>query len=106
MAAPTSVSAYLHSAAIVAAGVFLLGRVYPLLLLSPALLDTLLVMGLPSMNVGAALVLARDRLKPLLAYSTIGQYGYVVVMRSLGTGAPGSGRSRASSRLGRYNRDI
>ena len=87
MAAPTPVSAYLHSAAMVAAGVFLIGRFYPLLLLSPTLLDALLVVGLVSMIVASLLALTRDRLKPLLAYSTIAQYGYVVVMLSLGTGA-------------------
>ena len=87
MAAPTPVSAYLHSAAMVAAGVFLIGRFYPLLLLSRPLLDALLVVGLTSMIVASLLALTRDRLKPLLAYSTIAQYGYVVVMLSLGTGA-------------------
>ena len=87
MAAPTPVSAYLHSAAMVAAGVFLLGRVYPLLLLSPALLDALLAIGLTSMIAGSILALTRDRLKPLLAYSTIAQYGYVVTMLGFGTGA-------------------
>ncbi|HEY8600595.1 MAG TPA: proton-conducting transporter membrane subunit, partial [Thermomicrobiales bacterium] len=87
MAAPTPVSAYLHSAAMVAAGVFLIGRVYPLILLSRALLDALLVVGLLSLIIGSTLALTRDRLKPLLAYSTIAQYGYVVVMLGLGTGA-------------------
>jgi multicomponent Na+:H+ antiporter subunit A len=87
MAAPTPVSSYLHSAAMVAAGVFLLGRVYPLLRLSPGLLDALLVIGLLSMGVGSALALTRDTLKQLLAYSTIAQYGYVVTMLGLGTGA-------------------
>ncbi len=87
MAAPTPVSAYLHSAAMVAAGVFLLGRIYPLLRLSPFLLDLLLVVGLLSMIFGSVLALTRDVLKQILAYSTIAQYGYVVVMLSLGTSA-------------------
>jgi multicomponent Na+:H+ antiporter subunit A len=91
MAAPTPVSAYLHSAAMVAAGVFLLGRVYPLLLLSTPLLNALLVVGFLSMIVGSTLALTRDHLKPLLAYSTVAQYGYVVVMLGLGTGAGVSG---------------
>jgi len=84
MAAPTPVSAYLHSAAMVAAGVFLIGRVYPLLQKSDFLLDALLVVGLASMAVGGVLALTRDVLKQLLAYSTISQYGYVVFMYGLG----------------------
>ena len=87
MAAPTPVSAYLHSAAMVAAGVFLLGRTYPLIRLSDRLLDALLVVGLLSMTIGAVLALTRDKLKQVLAYSTIAQYGYVVVMLGLGTSA-------------------
>lgn len=84
MAAPTPVSAYLHSAAMVAAGVLLLGRVYPLIQKSDLLLDSLLVVGLLSMAVGGVLALTRDVLKQLLAYSTVSQYGYVVVMYGLG----------------------
>jgi multicomponent Na+:H+ antiporter subunit A len=84
MAAPTPVSAYLHSAAMVAAGVLLIGRVYPLLQKSEVLLDTLLVVGLLSMAVGGVLALTRDVLKQLLAYSTIAQYGFVVTMYGLG----------------------
>jgi multicomponent Na+:H+ antiporter subunit A len=84
MAAPTPVSAYLHSAAMVAAGVLLIGRVYPLLQKSDFLLDSLLIVGFASMAVGGILALTRDVLKQLLAYSTISQYGYVVVMYGLG----------------------
>jgi multicomponent Na+:H+ antiporter subunit A len=84
MAAPTPVSAYLHSAAMVAAGVLLIGRVYPLLQKSDVLLDVLLVFGLLSMAVGGLLALTRDVLKQLLAYSTIAQYGFVVTMYGLG----------------------
>ena len=84
MAAPTPVSAYLHSAAMVAAGVLLLGRVYPLLQESGFLLNVLLAVGLLSMAIGGILALTRDVLKQLLAYSTISQYGYVVFMYGLG----------------------
>ena len=84
MAAPTPVSAYLHSAAMVAAGVFLIGRVYPLLARIDWLLDALVVVGLLSMAVGGVLALTRDVLKQVLAYSTISQYGYVVTMFGLG----------------------
>ncbi len=84
MAAPTPVSAYLHSAAMVAAGVLLIGRVYPLIQKSDFLLNSLIVVGLASMAVGGILALTRDVLKQLLAYSTISQYGYVVFMYGLG----------------------
>jgi len=89
MAAPTPVSAYLHSAAMVAAGVFLLSRLHPLLASSPALLDGLLAVGVVSMAVGGLLALSEDHLKRLLAYSTIAQYGYVVTMLGVG-GAAGA----------------
>ena len=84
MAAPTPVSAYLHSAAMVAAGVLVLGRIHPLLALDPAVLDLLLVVGFASILVGGLLALAQDELKQILAHSTISQYGYVVVLYGIG----------------------
>jgi multicomponent Na+:H+ antiporter subunit A len=84
MAAPTPVSAYLHSAAMVAAGVLLIGRVYPLLQKSQFLLGAMLVIGAATILVGGLIALTRDVLKQLLAYSTISQYGYVVFMFGLG----------------------
>jgi multicomponent Na+:H+ antiporter subunit A len=84
MAAPTPVSAYLHSAAMVAAGVFLLSRVHPLIETSRFLLDALLVIGLASMAVGGVLALSGRELKQILAHSTISQYGYVVAMLGIG----------------------
>ena len=87
MAAPTPVSAYLHSAAMVAAGVFLIGRVYPLIRPFDWLLDCLLVVGLLSMAVGGIIALTRDNMKQVLAYSTISQYGYVVTMFGIGSDA-------------------
>ncbi len=85
MAAPTPVSAYLHSAAMVAAGVFLVGRFYPLIDDYPRLLDGIWIVGLVSMAVGGIIALTRDNLKQILAYSTISQYGYVVFMFGLGS---------------------
>jgi multicomponent Na+:H+ antiporter subunit A len=90
MEAPTPVSAYLHSAAMVAAGVLLLGRVHPLLALNDIVLDGLLVVGLASIAVGGVLALAQDELKQILAHSTISQYGYVVALYGIG-GAAASG---------------
>ena len=90
MAAPTPVSAYLHSAAMVAAGVLVIGRVHPLLARSDVVLDGLLAVGLASVLVGGALALAKDELKQILAHSTISQYGYVVMLYGIG-GAAGAG---------------
>ncbi|HYJ13395.1 MAG TPA: NADH-quinone oxidoreductase subunit L, partial [Thermomicrobiales bacterium] len=84
MAAPTPVSAYLHSAAMVAAGVFLVRRFYPLVQQVDWLMDAMLVVGFLSIAVGGIISLTRDNLKQILAYSTISQYGYVVVMFGLG----------------------
>ena len=84
MAAPTPVSAYLHSAAMVAAGVFLVGRTYPLMARFDWLLDGFIIVGLLSMAVGGVLALTRDVLKQILAYSTISQYGYVVFLFGIG----------------------
>ncbi|WP_217921263.1 hydrogen gas-evolving membrane-bound hydrogenase subunit E [Miltoncostaea oceani] len=91
MAAPTPVSAYLHSAAMVAAGVLVLGRVHPLLALDDRVLDGLLVIGLASVVVGGLLALAQDELKQILAHSTISQYGYVVAMYGIGGEAGAAG---------------
>jgi multicomponent Na+:H+ antiporter subunit A len=93
MAAPTPVSSYLHSAAMVAAGVFLIGRFYPLIQLDERLLDALLVIGALSMAVGGVIALTRQHLKQILAYSTISQYGYIVVMFGLGDDAGVMGAS-------------
>ena len=84
MVAPTPVSSYLHSAAMVAAGVFLIGRIYPLVMLDSRIMDGLVIIGGASMLVGGLVALTRDTFKQVLAYSTISQYGYVVVMFGLG----------------------
>ena len=84
MAAPTPVSAYLHSAAMVAAGVLVLGRVHPILARSEAVLTVLTVVGAASIVVGGVFALGQDVLKQVLAYSTISQYGYVVLLYGIG----------------------
>jgi multicomponent Na+:H+ antiporter subunit A len=84
MVAPTPVSSYLHSAAMVAAGVFLLARILPMVHRAELLPQALVVVGVVSIAAGGILAVGRDDMKQLLAYSTIGQYGYVVVMLGLG----------------------
>ncbi len=83
MAAPTPVSAYLHSAAMVAAGVFAISRFYDLFHLSSLLPGILVAVGLSSMLVGGILALTAAAFKQVLAYSTIAQYGYVVYLLGL-----------------------
>ncbi len=83
MAAPTPVSAYLHSAAMVKLGVFLIARVYPML----ANLDCwgfVGVVGLVTMVVGAILALLTYDLKGILAYTTVSQLGYLIGFYGLG----------------------
>lgn len=84
MVAPTPVSSYLHSAAMVAAGVFLIARLLPLVELAAWLPEILIAIGLCSIIIGGTLALSRDDIKRVLAYSTIGQYGYVLVLLGLG----------------------
>ncbi|GGB55325.1 monovalent cation/H+ antiporter subunit A [Blastomonas aquatica] len=80
MAAPTPVSAYLHSATMVKAGVFLLARLWPVL--SGTELYTVIVtsVGLITMLMGAWVALFKHDLKGILAYSTISQLGLLVML--------------------------
>ncbi len=84
MVAPTPVSAYLHSAALVAAGLFAAIRVYPVIAGVPAVARLIQVTACATILVGSALALSSDRLKHVLAYSTIAQFGYGYLLLSLG----------------------
>ncbi|MCS6836474.1 MAG: DUF4040 domain-containing protein, partial [Anaerolineae bacterium] len=83
MSAPTPASAYLHSATMVKAGVYLLARLYPVMHGSSAWSDTLVLFGLATMLVGAFFALSNRDLKGLLAYSTISQLGALVALIGL-----------------------
>jgi multicomponent Na+:H+ antiporter subunit A len=85
MVAITPVSAYLHAATMVKAGVYLLMRFSPLFADQPAWVGTLLVIGLTTAIVGALLALRQYDLKALLAYSTVSQLGLLVATTGLGT---------------------
>lgn len=87
MIAPTPVSALLHSATVVAAGVFLLARFLPVLAALPGLQDTLVLLGFVSLLTGGLVALRRQGLKDVLAWSTISQYGYVTILLGLGAQA-------------------
>ncbi len=83
MAAPTPVSAYLHSATMVKAGVFLLARLYPALSGTETWFYTVTLVGLATLLVGAVTALFRHDLKGLLAYSTISHLGLITLLFGL-----------------------
>ncbi len=83
MEGPTSVSALIHAATMVAAGVFLLGRVYPLF--NEQELNILAVIGCLTAFMAATIALSQNDLKRILAYSTISQLGFMVM--GMGVGA-------------------
>ncbi len=85
MAAPTPVSAYLHSATMVKAGVFLLARLYPALADSEWWFYIVTLTGLTTLVVGAILALFQHDLKGLLAYSTISHLGLITLLFGLDT---------------------
>ena len=85
MAAPTPVSAYLHSATMVKAGVFLLARLWPALAGTQEWFLIIAPVGLVTMLVGAWIALFRDDLKALLAYSTVSHLGLMVMLLGFGT---------------------
>lgn len=85
MAAPTPVSAYLHSATMVKAGVFLLARLYPVLSGTDAWLISVSAIGAFTLVYGAYMAMYRDDFKGLLAYSTISHLGLITLLFGLST---------------------
>ncbi|MFM2450892.1 MAG: multicomponent antiporter subunit [Pseudomonadota bacterium] len=83
MAAPTPVSAYLHSATMVKAGVFLLARMYPALGGSEPWFWIVSLTGLATLMLGAYMALFKHDLKGLLAYSTISHLGLITLLFGL-----------------------
>ncbi|MCU0952546.1 MAG: DUF4040 domain-containing protein, partial [Burkholderiaceae bacterium] len=85
MAAPTPVSAYLHSATMVKAGVFLLARMYPALSGTEQWFWLVSLTGLATLLVGAYIAIFKHDLKGLLAYSTISHLGLITLLFGLDT---------------------
>ncbi len=83
MAAPTPVSAYLHSATMVKAGVFLLARLYPALGGTEPWFWIVSLTGLATLLLGAYVALFKHDLKGLLAYSTISHLGLITLLFGL-----------------------
>ncbi|GAA58485.1 multicomponent K+:H+ antiporter subunit A [Pseudoalteromonas sp. BSi20652] len=85
MAAPTPVSAYLHSATMVKAGIFLLARFYPALAGTETWFILVGLTGLTTLLFGAYIALFKHDLKGLLAYSTISHLGLITLLLGLDT---------------------
>lgn len=85
MAAPTPVSAYLHSATMVKLGVFLVGRIFPLFQGAELWAPVLVGLCFLTMVVGAVLALLSHDLKAILAYSTVSQLGFLIGFYGMGS---------------------
>ncbi|WP_381553633.1 NADH-quinone oxidoreductase subunit L [Streptomyces eurythermus] len=84
MAGPTPVSALIHAATMVAAGVYFIARLLPLFEASRAAMVVLAVMAAVTMAGSALAALAQDDIKRVLAYSTVGQLGYMTGALAVG----------------------
>ena len=89
MAGPTPVSALIHAATMVTAGVYLIARTFGLFLLAPPTQEAVAWIGLCTLLLAAFAALAQQDIKRILAYSTISQIGYMFL--ALGVGAYASG---------------
>jgi multicomponent Na+:H+ antiporter subunit A len=87
MQAPTPVSAYLHSATMVKAGVYLVARMTPMLGGTMLWIATITIVGAVTMLVGAARAMVETDLKRVLAYSTISALGILMLLFAIGTPA-------------------
>jgi len=83
MSAPTPASAFLHSATMVKAGIYLLARLYPVLGDTPIWTNTLLTVGLFTMLYSSLVALRQRDLKGCLAFSTVSQLGALVALLGL-----------------------
>ena len=84
MEGPTPVSALIHAATMVVAGVYLIARSYSLLTLSPAAMETIAYVGGITAIFAATIAVAQNDIKRILAYSTLSQIGYMVMAMGLG----------------------
>ncbi|MET7780370.1 NADH-quinone oxidoreductase subunit L [Streptomyces mirabilis] len=84
MAGPTPVSALIHAATMVAAGIYFVARLLPVFQASSAAMVVLAVMAAVTMAGSALAALAQDDIKRVLAYSTIGQLGYMAGALAVG----------------------
>jgi NADH-quinone oxidoreductase subunit L len=84
MAGPTPVSALIHAATMVTAGIFLLARLYPVVAQSLTVMNVIAVVGIITLFLGGLVALVQDDIKKVLAYSTVSQLGYMIAALGVG----------------------
>ncbi|MFM7389297.1 MAG: NADH-quinone oxidoreductase subunit L [Vampirovibrionales bacterium] len=89
MEGPTPISALIHAATMVAAGVFLVARLYPVLGLSDVTMAVITAVGVVTAIMGATMALVQNDIKKALAYSTMSQLGYMMAAMGLGAFSAG-----------------
>nr|UEN68049.1 NADH-plastoquinone oxidoreductase subunit 5 [Kosteletzkya pentacarpos] len=85
MEGPTPISALIHAATMVAAGIFLVARLLPLFIVIPYIMNLISLIGIITVLLGATLALAQKDIKRGLAYSTMSQLGYMMVALGMGS---------------------
>nr|ARD04663.1 NADH-plastoquinone oxidoreductase subunit 5 [Holodiscus discolor] len=85
MEGPTPISALIHAATMVAAGIFLVARLLPLFIVLPYIINLIALLGIITLLLGATLALAQKDIKKSLAYSTMSQLGYMMLALGMGS---------------------
>lgn len=85
MEGPTPISALIHAATMVAAGIFLVARLLPLFIVIPYIMNLISLIGIITVLLGATLALAQKDIKKGLAYSTMSQLGYMMLALGMGS---------------------
>jgi NADH-quinone oxidoreductase subunit L len=89
MEGPTPVSALIHAATMVTAGVYLIARMHPLFELAPAAQDVGAIVGAATLLIAGTIALTQTDIKRVIAYSTMSQIGYMIMGVSVGAYAAG-----------------
>ena len=85
MEGPTPISALIHAATMVAAGIFLVARLLPLFIVIPYIMNIIALIGIITLLLGATLALGQKDIKRSLAYSTMSQLGYTMLALGIGS---------------------
>nr|YP_010413440.1 NADH dehydrogenase subunit F [Sedum alfredii]URQ18345.1 NADH dehydrogenase subunit F [Sedum alfredii] len=85
MEGPTPISALIHAATMVAAGIFLVARLFPLFIVIPYIMNFISFLSIITLLLGATLALAQNDIKRSLAYSTMSQLGYMMLALGMGS---------------------